>query len=85
MPTAGTTGRRGAAGAKADGAKGAEVLIEFRRIGNAVRVTAVDPDTLVEVSIVGAPGAGETALTRAVLQKLDYVLGRKGGGPARRR
>ena len=85
MPTARATGRRGAAGGRAPQAGGDEVLIEFHRLGNAVKVTAVDPQTLVEVSIVGAPGAGEAALTRAVLQKLRYVLGRKGGEPDRHR
>ena len=35
-------------------------IIEFHRVGNAVKVTAMDPATLTEVSIVGAPGAGVT-------------------------
>jgi hypothetical protein len=49
-------------------------IIEFHRIGNAVKVTAMDPVTLTEVSMVGAPGAGETELTRLVVRKLEYVL-----------
>lgn len=55
-----------------------EVLLEFQRIGNAMKVTAVDPETLVEVSIVGDPKAGEAALTRAVIRKLEYVLNKRG-------
>ena len=55
----------------------AEALLEFCRIGNVVKVTAVDPVSLVEVCIVGDPGAGETALAHAAVRKLRYVLGRR--------
>ncbi len=51
-------------------------LIEFRPVGNAVKVSAVDPATMIEVSIVGALTAGEETLTRIVVRKLLYVLGR---------
>ncbi len=51
-----------------------EVLLEFQQIGNSVKVTAVDPETLVEVTIVGPPTASEEALTRAAVKKLEYVL-----------
>lgn len=56
-----------------------EVILEFYAIGNAVKVTAVDPETLVEVSIVGSRSAGEELLRRTVLRKLDYVLSRRKG------
>ena len=59
-------------------------IIEFHRIGNAVKVTAMDPVTLTEVSIVGVPGVGETELTRLVIRKLEYMLA-KGGTNARNR
>jgi hypothetical protein len=52
-------------------------IIEFHRIGNAVKVTAMDPASLTEVSIVGAPGAGETELKRLVVRKLEYVLAKQ--------
>jgi hypothetical protein len=62
-----------------------EVIIEFHQVGNAVKVTAVDPDTLVEVSIVGAPSAGEEILKRTAIRKLEYVLEKnRKGGAARR-
>jgi hypothetical protein len=61
-----------------------EVILEFRRIGNSVKVTAVDPDTLVEVSIVGAAGAGEETLRRAVLRKLEFVLDKRRRSSPRR-
>ncbi len=51
-----------------------EILIEIQQIGNAVKVAAIDPETLIEVSIVGPPSAGEDALTRAAVRKLAYVL-----------
>jgi len=54
-----------------------EVLLEFRRIGAAVKVTAVDPRTLVEVSIVGPAAAGEPVLTRNAIAKLDRALERR--------
>lgn len=53
------------------------ILIEFHHVGNAVKVTAVDPRSLLEASIVGDPAMGETALTRAAVQKLRYVLARR--------
>jgi len=59
----------------------AEALLEFYRIGNVVKVTAVDPVSLVEVSIVGDPRAGETALAHAAVRKLRYVLGRRRTAP----
>lgn len=56
---------------------GREVILEFQQVGNAIKVTAVDPETLIEVSIVGAPEAGEEALTRTAIRKLEYVLGKR--------
>ncbi|MGB8275963.1 MAG: hypothetical protein WCF16_11935 [Alphaproteobacteria bacterium] len=58
-----------------------EVILEFQTLGNAVKVTAVDTATLIEVSIVGPPSAGEEALKRTVLRKLDYVLAQRGLAP----
>ena len=55
------------------------VIIEFYRLGAYVKVSAVDPETLTEVCIVGAPSAGEAALARAAVSKLAYVLDRKRG------
>ncbi len=61
-----------------------EVIIEFQQIGNAVKVTAVDPESQIEVSIVGPPGAGEEMLKRTAIRKLEYVLDkRRRGGVAR--
>ena len=54
-----------------------EVIFEFHRVGNAVKVSAVEVESGVEVSIVGDPAVGEIALKRLALRKLEYVLARK--------
>lgn len=56
-----------------------DIIIEFHRIGNSVKVSAMDPATLTEVSIVGPANAGEEMLKRNVLRKLEYILARKKG------
>ena len=56
-----------------------EIIIEFHRIGGAVKVSAMDSATLTEVSIVGPANAGEETLKRNVLRKLEYVLAKKQG------
>ncbi len=56
-------------------------IIEFHRIGNAVKVSAMDPATLTEVSLMGAPGVGETELTRLVVRKLEYVIAKRRNQP----
>jgi hypothetical protein len=67
--------------------EGREVIFEFRRLGHAVKVTATDARSLVEVSIVGSARASAETLKRAALDKLDYVLrkrertGRPGAPP----
>ena len=54
-----------------------DIIIEFRRIGGSVKVSAMDPATLTEVSIVGPANAGEEILKRNVLKKLEFVLAKK--------
>jgi len=56
------------------GDSGGEIIIEMQQVGNAVKVTAVDPVSLVEVSIVGSPSQGEEILKRTAVNKLNYVL-----------
>ena len=55
-----------------------EVILEYQQIGNSVRVAAVDPDTLTEVSIVGSASAGLETLKRTAIRKLEYVLAKQG-------
>lgn len=56
-------------------------LIEFYPVGAYVKVSAVDPETLTEVSIVGDPAAGEAALKQVALRKLAFVLAKAAAGP----
>lgn len=52
-------------------------FVEFVQIGNSVKVSAVDPVTGVEVSIVGSPSASKAQLTQVAVSKLKYVLAKK--------
>ncbi|MBL6951069.1 MAG: hypothetical protein ISR50_00435 [Alphaproteobacteria bacterium] len=49
-------------------------LVEFRAIGSSVKVSAIDPVTLVEVSIVGPTSVSEAELSRLAVRKLEYML-----------
>jgi hypothetical protein len=53
------------------------VLLEFRPVGNSVKVSAIDQNTGTEVSIVGPRNAAESDLREAVIRKLKYVLEKK--------
>ena len=61
----------------ANPATGREVLVEFQQIGNAVKVTAMDTKSMVEVSIMGPASAGEEVLKRNVINKLNYIITKK--------
>lgn len=54
-------------------------IIEFTQIGGSLKVTAFDPKTLTEVSIVGAPQYSQEFLTRQVVKKLEFMLAKKAG------
>jgi len=51
-----------------------EVLIEYQRVDAYVKVSAIDPATQTEVSIVGDPKRSEAALARVAVNKLNYVM-----------
>ncbi|MFO0995157.1 MAG: hypothetical protein U1F33_00635 [Alphaproteobacteria bacterium] len=55
-----------------------DVFLEFQRVGQFIKVTAIDPESLTEVSIMGPPSASEDTLGRNAMRKLAYVLSRKG-------
>ena len=59
-------------------------LIEFLPRGAYVKVSAVDPVSHEEVSIVGDRRRGSAALALEAVKKLEYVLGRKRAGAAPR-
>ena len=52
----------------------AEVLFEYVRNGNFVKVTAVEPETKVEASVVVPAGLSQEQMQIQALQKLRYVL-----------
>ena len=53
------------------------VIIEFVKVGAYIKVSAIDPTTRVEVSIVGDPSVSQAALERTAVQKLKYVLNKR--------
>ncbi len=63
-----------------------EIIFEFRRIGNVVKVTAIDVASGIEAVIAGPAHAAEHALRDAARRKLVYVMKRQGvvadDGPA---
>lgn len=58
----------------APGSGDGEAIIEFRRIGTALQVIAVDPATGTEVSMVGDPRLSQKELARLAVRKLQFVL-----------
>jgi hypothetical protein len=56
-----------------------EVLFEVRALGNAVKVSALDPRTNTEVSVMGSAYATPYSLKMNALRKLKAVLRRKAG------
>ena len=53
------------------------IIIEFIQVGAYVKVTAVDPVSLVEVSIVGDPSASRNTLERTAIKKLRFILSKR--------
>ncbi len=58
--------------------KGREVFLEFIPVGSIVKVTAMDTQSMTEISIQGPKTAGEEALKHNALRRLEYVLKKKG-------
>jgi len=54
-----------------------EVLFEYMPVGKSVKVSAIDPVTGIEVSIVGPVTASTLELKRIAMAKLNYVIGKK--------
>lgn len=53
---------------------GREVIIEFHPIGSFVKVTAMDVQSLTEISVQGPATAPESTLKNNALRRLEYVL-----------
>jgi hypothetical protein len=54
-----------------------EVLFEFHRVGNVVKVSALHVDTDTEISLAGPSSAGVYGLKLAAIRKLIYVLNKR--------
>lgn len=54
-----------------------EVLFEFVQLGRSVKVTALDPVSMIEVSIVGASTAGAEVLKALAYKKLLFQRAKK--------
>ena len=59
-------------------------IVEMRRYGAAVKVTAIDPESLIEVSFQAPAATPQTTLHQLALAKLARAIARaKAGAPAR--
>ncbi len=63
---------------KTNALNGREVLLEMIPIGSYMRVTAVDVESMTEVSIQGPRSAMEGVLKNNALRRLEYVLRKNG-------
>ncbi|MDR6771156.1 DUF6898 family protein [Azospirillum sp. BE72] len=50
-----------------------EVLFEFQRVGSYLRVTAIDAQTGVEVTVAGPATGSQELLRRTAINKLRFV------------
>lgn len=49
-------------------------IIEFRQVGDALKVTAIDPKSGLEVSMPMSPKIARDEMIRLAVRKLEYVL-----------
>ena len=62
---------------KNDALAGRRIIIEFFPVGQVTKVSAMDEESLTEISIQGPTSAGEETLKRNALKRLEYVLRKK--------
>jgi hypothetical protein len=56
---------------------GKEIFVEFVVLGNSVKVTAIDPESGLEASVIGPANAPRHAMAEAARNKLNYVAKKK--------
>lgn len=54
------------------------IILEITHVGNAQKVTAIDPVTLTEVVFQAPINAPRAQVEKLAVQKLEYVLGKRG-------
>ncbi|MBK5956909.1 hypothetical protein CCR97_01575 [Rhodoplanes elegans] len=64
----------------ADESAGREVFFEMTAVGGAVRVSAIDGATGIEVIVMGPLTTPRSDLQRLALRKLERRLAQEGGG-----
>ncbi len=57
-----------------------EVLFEAVAVGNSVKVSAIDPTTNIEVSVVGSAHMSPYTLKMNALRKLEAAVRKRGSG-----
>ncbi|MCK5384139.1 MAG: hypothetical protein KAJ29_01090 [Alphaproteobacteria bacterium] len=55
-----------------------EIIIEFYPLGTYVKVSAMDIQSLTEISIQGPASTSQETLKHNALKRLEYVLKKKG-------
>ena len=53
-------------------------FVEYFQVGQHLKVSAVDPVTLTEVSVVGTTRMSRDALSKLAVRKLEYVMEKRG-------
>jgi hypothetical protein len=56
-----------------------DCIIEVTQIGASLKVSAIDPESGLEVSVSGPAGSGMEALTQLAMRKLAYRRQKKDG------
>lgn len=54
-----------------------EILFEFVRVGHSVKVTAIEPETKIEASVVVPDTLSQDQMKFQALNRLKYVLRKK--------
>ena len=55
-----------------------EIIFEIRPVGNAARVSAMDTQTMTEVSIQCPTNTPEALMKSSALRRIEYVMRKKG-------
>ena len=54
-----------------------EILFEYVRLGNSVKVTAIEPETKIEAAVVVPASLSQEQMKMQALNRLKYILKKK--------
>lgn len=57
----------------------ASYIIEFYKVGKLVKVSAIDPETMKEVSVIAPSSLSRKEMSDLAVRKLRYVLAKDNG------